>query len=351
MDRILKAVEGHHMKTHPTVFYLFWRQGTAPRAEWIQSKDMPKEPAFGASVKWKEMRYDVYLATDYHCAPEEIHRSTTENPYKNTSFLKSHLQKSIRRSNSSRALKTATHFADLDMPDFLRRLVIIALEDALPLEGFSVLMWFTSAVSKGYRLSPGQFAWILGYIHDLCKCKSYMQYPHHDEDEGSKGTRATPAPSRNLHALIPAGRDLVYSILFRQAYGGMKGDARMCSAAATRWATLYHSRSAHLVHLERTTKFITYPTMPLGKSEWFLAALDFHPCPSIIGAMWEKHDEFSEEEIRSAIWHCSSSVTDKVLIGEDGGQRKGDDPALVNIWRAIKKDFMGYAKFMLDRAG
>jgi len=340
MDRILKAVDGYHMKTHPTVFYLFWRSSGegGPCAQWIYQKDMPAQPAFSAAVKWKDMRYDVHMATDYHCLPEEVQRSGLENPYKNTSFLKSHLQKSIRRSNPSRALKTALHFAELDIADFLRRLVIIALEDALPLNGFSVLMWLTAAVSKGYRISQGQFCWILGYIYDLCNCRYYMQYPRDSAGGG-----------RNLHALPPAGRDLVYSILFRQAYGGMKGDSNMCSVAATRWANLYHSRSAHLQHLDRSCKFITYPINPLSRAEWFLAALDFHPCPAIVSAMWEKHDQYSEEQIRSAIWHCSSSVTDKVLLGENNNQRTPDDPELSTVWKTIRKDFMGYAKFMLER--
>ena len=265
--------------------------------------------------------------------------------YRNVSYLKSHLQKVIRRSNSYKALKTAWNFIDLDLSDFLRRLAIIAIEDCLPLDGFPILIWFLAAVSKGYILNDAQICYILGYVYDLAQCIYYEQYAPHTDDN------LPTQRDMRLFSLSPEGKNLVYSILLRQSYGGMKSDTAMCRVSALAWANRHHTKSRFLDLLSRKSKYITPPLYGLGKNEWVLAAIDFHCCPNIIGAMWEKHDQYTIEDIRSAVWHCSSSVTDKKILTEDLHQRNMTDSKLCDIWKTIRKDFLGYAKFMLEKQG
>jgi hypothetical protein len=291
---------------------------------------------FAAMVKWKDLNMDLVIATDYVGEPYNV---DMDNTYHNREYLKSHLQKVIRRSNPYKALMTAWHFLDLDLHDFLRRLCIIAVEDCLPLEGYSTIVWFMSAVSKGYKPCNNQIAWILGYVHDLALCKNYEQIAH-TPNLSIRGIK--------MRTLEQAGKDLVYSMVFRKSYGGMRGDKDMCLMAAQLWSARYHTKSRFLHLLERKDTFITPPMIEMRKSEWVIGAIDFHCCPNIIIAMWEKHDEFTEQEIKSAIWHCSSSVTDKTNIAEDLAQRNPKGRNL-EVWRVIRKDFLSYAKFMLER--
>ena len=343
VDRLIKKVEGRRLNVHPTCFYLDWLHKDGPRATWIPLTEVPKgQTVFSSYVKWKDLRYDVMLATNYQ---GEHYSVQAENPYKNVSYLKSHLQKVMRRSNTYKALKTAWHFLDLDLHEFLRRLAIIAVEDCLPMQGYSILIWLLAGYTKGYIISDIQIAWCLGYVHDLSKCKYYEQFDHHG---GSKEDLPTVRQMR-VFTLPQEGKDLVYSILFRQSYGGMKGDQAMCRVAALSWANRYHTKSLHLEHLQRKTIYITPPYYELQQGEWVLAALDFHCCPNIIGSLWEKHDEYTEEEIKNAIWHCSSSITNKALISEDLGQR--DTEKYKDIWKVIRKDMQGYAKFVLEKMG
>lgn len=342
VTRLMKTLDGKKVQLHPNCLYLSWtEEGPTPRyhATWCSYRDIDlSKSKFSVYVKWKDYNMDVMIATDYVGSAYTV---DMENTCRNKEYLKSHLQKAIRRSNAPRALKTAWHFLDLDLHDFLRRLAIIAVEDCLPLDGYANIVWFMAAVSKGYIPSDEQICWILGYVYDLAQCGHYEQIDH-DDKLTVKNVRA--------RSLSQEGKNLVYSIMLRKAYGGMKGDKAMCMSAAKSWSARYLSNSAYLKLLVRENIFITPPICPMQKSEWIVGAIDFHCCPNIVTAMWEKHDEFTEEEIQSAIWHCSSSITDKELLGGKDGDLGHRNPGMhETTWKAIRKDFLGYARFMLDR--
>ena len=339
VERLMKTLDGKMPTFHPSCLYLSWTaEGPTPRyrATFCNYRELDRSKnKFSATIKWKELNMDLVVATDYVGEP---YSCDMENIYRSQDYLKSHLQKVIRRSNPYKALLTAWHYMDLDLPDLLRRLCIIAVEDSLPLDGYSTIVWFMAAVSKDYKLSGSQVAWLMGYIYDLSMCKHYEQFPTAPPD--IKGIK--------VRSLQGQGRDLVYSILLRRAYGGMKGDKEMCLSAAKLWSARFHTGYLHLSRLARKDIFISPPTVTMRKMEWVVGAIDFHCCPNIIHLMWEKHDEFTEEDIKGAIWHCSSSVTDKTNIGEDLGQRKPLGRHLA-VWKVIRKDFLSYARFMLER--
>lgn len=338
----MKTLNGKAPVFHPTCLYLSWTdEGPTPKylATWCTYRDIDRtKNKFAATVSWKDLTMDLVIATDYVGEPYNVNM---ENIYHNREYLKSHLQKVIRRSNPYKALLTAWHFLDLDLHDFLRRLCIIAVEDCLPLKGYSTIVWFMAAVSKGYKPSNGQIAWILGYVYDLALCKYYEQIVH-EPDLNIRNIK--------MRSLEPEGKNLVYSIVLRKSYGGMRGDKDMCLMAAKLWSARHSTKSRFLALLDRKHIFISPPSIVLHKSEWVIGAIDFHCCANIVVSMWEKHDEFTEQEIKAAIWHCSSSITDKINIAEDLGQRTPTGRHL-EVWRVIRKDFLSYAKFMLDRNG
>ena len=336
----MKTIDGRKPKFHPNCLFLSWTtDGPTPQytATWCSYYDIDlKAVKWSSRIKWKDLKSEILVATDYVGQPFTV---VASNPYRNKSYLKSHLQKVIRRSNAYKALKTAWHYIDLDLHDFLRRLAIIAIEDCLPLEGFSTLIWFMAATSKGYALNMEQICWVLGYVYDLAKTDSYEQFEH--KDLSLRQIR--------MRTLSQEGKDLVYSIMFRQAYGGMSGDKKMCSQAGYIWSARYQTKSLFISKRARKIIFVSPPSNVMSTAEWVIPAIDFHCCPNIITAMWEKHDDISEEKIKSAIWHCSSSVTNKINIAPDLGQRDCANKELQAIWKTIRKDFLSYARFMLDK--
>jgi len=326
-------------------FYLKWTDdGCKDRkkyvAQWtnIDSIDS-KLIKWKCRVNFKDIG-EITLATDY--VTKDPFVLLKENPYNNTSYLKSHLQKSIRRGNVNKSLKTALHFYDNNANDFLRRLCIIAIEDALPLEGFSTIVWFMSAYSKNYNISESHMGWILGYVHDLAKCQYYEQMDKKLAQKKNKNIR-----NLRLYQLPQDGKDLCYSIMFRQGYGGMRSDKAMCLNATMLWSMRYSTNSRFLQLLDRKHIFMTPPTTDLLKNEWFSAAIDFHCYTGIIDYLWERNDEFDQEQIKNAIWHCSSCITNKKNIATDIGQRDWSNEKHIAVWNVIKKDFMGISKFMI----
>src|SRR3989338_645292 len=164
----IKDEQGNTVKPYPTFFYLDWKERNA---HWLTEDSKPSKPTFIAKVKWKQF-HEVTVIVCTHHVPDltEYYKDQIRSNYSNVSYLKSHLQKCVRRSNTYKAIKTAYHLFELDQLEFLRRLSIIAVEDALPLNGYSVLVWFIAAVSNGYKMSKAQFAWCLGYVYNISEC-------------------------------------------------------------------------------------------------------------------------------------------------------------------------------------
>lgn len=332
-------------------FYLKWTDGGQPNmpkyiAQWTNIDELDRSKiAWKVQVTWKDIG-EITLAADYVTGSDERDQAYlnkgSEATYSNKSYLKSHLQKSIRRSCIGKALKTTVHFLDIDPSDFLRRLCIIAIEDALPLDGYSTLVWLMVACSKEYSLSNSHVGWILGYVHDLAKCGYYEQIEKKE---------AIPLRSLRLFKQEQAGRNLCYSIMLRHAYGGMRGDKEMCHASTALWQSRFNTKSRFLELLAREQIFITYPTTALQKGEWILAAIDFHCYPGICDKLWEKHDTYTTEQIKEAIWHCSSCVTNKRNIATDEGQRQWDNVTYRKVWLEIRKDFNSIARFMINIGG
>lgn len=346
-----KPSDGSTPLIHPTCLYLDLNVNDSKwpkEAQWLTTNEIDRSAIkWQTTVNWKELGCDILIATNcpsftgsnINLRPDD----ETEEPYRNVPYLKSHLQKCIRRSNSYKAIKTAMHFYQLDCLELLRRLAVIAVEDCLPLNGFSTLVWMTAACSGGYNLSEEHLCWLLGYVHDLCQCKYYEQFP------ATSSASLTDIKSLRLRSLPTEGRNLCYSLLFRQAYGGMKGDKSMLFSAATVWATRFRLNAEFIRLLDRPMIFITPPYDVLHRSEWLNSAIDFHCYPGIVLNLTEKHDEFTPEAIREAIWHCSSSLTNKANIASDLKQRDKDLEKHVKVWKVIKRDFLSLAKFMISR--
>ena len=339
---LLKAT-GPAPLVHPTCLFLDWESNT--EAKWITANEVKRSLIkWSCTVQWKELNCDVLIAST--CA-SEVKPFITDNQeiisaYRNVPYLKSHLQKCIRRSNSYKAIKTAMHLYHLDCNELLRRLSIIAVEDALPVSGYSTLVHLTAAVSHGYNLSEEHVCWIMGYIHKLCTISYYEQIPPlTDADTSLKCLK--------LRSLSPEGRDLCYSLVFRHAYGGTKGDKNMLMSSAKIWSTRYRVSSEFIKLLQTERLFISLPTDDLKQHEWILAAIDFHCYPGVILNLCEKHDELESEHVKEAMWHCSSSITNKANIAIDLKQRDKDAVKYNHVWSVIKKNYLSLSKFMISR--
>jgi alkylated DNA repair dioxygenase AlkB len=88
---------------------------------------------------------------------------------KNTSLIKSNLQKAIRRKLLDIALQSAlTLIFNGQSITLLRRLTIISFEDVYINKYYPIIVWYYVAVSSGYELYEDDVNFIYSYIKLLC---------------------------------------------------------------------------------------------------------------------------------------------------------------------------------------
>ena len=83
-------------------------------------------------------------------------------------FLKSHLQKCIRRQHIDQSITTAYYLMSRDMNQFLRRILIIIIEDTCLIKQYIWLTWLMCAYPV-YKINAEQVYYILGIIKYLCQ--------------------------------------------------------------------------------------------------------------------------------------------------------------------------------------
>lgn len=184
------------------------------------------------------------------------------------SQLKSALQKCVRLCWPEAAVRVAWALAELGhedpkkngMAELLRRLPVIAVEDALPPPELPALVWLMAAHAKGAPLSAEHTRLVMRSVYRIASCK----YREGMETILERAPEATPtfadaaalcrpaaatddeSVAGGAHhgadaavawsaALPVCGGGLVRALLWRASFGGMEGDIEMLQRAAALW--------------------------------------------------------------------------------------------------------------------
>lgn len=324
------------------IFYLEWTPNFQ-NAQWISTMPPDDKITYRSTVKCNSISDGLIHIVGY--IPEIIVAPPpSEGYYTNVSYIKSHLQKSIRRGQTGLALKTANHFLNLDMTELLRRLGIIMLEDVHLMDSFTILTWLMVANSKGYNLDKSQIYWLFGLVYNLC------QAPDWDSDYEKDTELKDGFWKSSLPKLTSTQKSLVYSLQLRKAYGGLAGDKVMINNLTNTWINRFIGVKEGLSKKKDTpdwlallskykVNFMTPPEEPLLLEEWILPAIDFHCAPNILSILSDKYEEFSLEDIKSAIWHCNSKYNSRIKVCDNKKYGK--------IWDKIRSQFYGLANYFL----
>lgn len=239
-------------------------------------------------------------------------------PYSKNQYLLSHLQKSIRRMDDIKSVKTAKHLIDLDIQSFLRRLPIIMMEDVTIHESIMVVIWLMIAVSKGFEIKYEMVKWLLGIVYYLSNETEKTFYLNNDREEKIWGNK-----SEFINTLL-------YSLRFRKCYGGMKGDLNMIEY-------YIHHIDDNTIHCKNDKiPMIKLKMEDLTKKEWIYQANDFHCNRSIITQVKRYFPGIKEDKIKKLIWYFSSSLNKRILVTYD--QKLNDEwDEIKNVVRYIQK--------------
>lgn len=307
-----------------TVFYFDVK---TMQSQWLYQN--PDRIRFTLNVKWNKVPITICTNLsqkhDYQIPPEKKYN------LRHITFLKSNLQKCIRRGLNDKAIKTAYHMIKLNFNEFLRRIAIIVLEDVTLHSSFSTIVWLTAATSsKKNQFKPNKYIidWLLGLVDLLCNIK--------EADKIKKDNKEYQLIDLNDY-------DLLYSLKFRQSYGGMGGDMNMLNYFTGFWLEKFKKDQKCN---ETEIKLIDSGTVTMLKlDEWKLdgnncCGVDFHCAPYIIDNLSKNHP-YSESELKSVIWNCSSGVNYRK---KDHITKKDTE-----IWDKIKDDYFKEQSIIVNK--
>lgn len=235
-----------------------------------------------------------------------------EFKHQNISLLKSNIQKAVRRNLPDIAVASARELVRYKMgvTQLLRRLCIIIIEDKFGCytkiaNNYNTLVWMM-ATERGWK---GWLKWVLGLLYYICNKK--FEYVNHTIDIDYKW-------SDNQYSC---------ALLLRVFYGGMKGDMRLLKNCAK----LIEQKELDKNTVEIKLINPNYDIMIIR------AAVDFHCVPGIIKNILKKHPNYTDIQIKQAIWNYSSSMR------FDCKQNKPN-----NLWKDIKKSVYNFQKWYIS---
>jgi hypothetical protein len=275
-------------------FYLEWFGKRPQKIEILQTK--PRTYTFHCKFQSSDRTIQVY--GNFGEMSDYIYSSS---PYKKNQYLMSHLQKCVRRMETKKAVQTAKHLIDLDIHSFLRRLPIIIVEDVKIHSSICVVIWLMIAVSKKYILTNEQIKWLLGVVYSISENKDPVV--NYQKIDGKL--------QWDMNTISNELNTFLWSLRFRQNYGGMKGDMKMIEDYIYK---LYHKE------ISMNTQKIPIINMdaikPLLYKDWIYQANDFHCNKSIIQQIISYVPEITSNDCKKLIWIHSSSENKRDSIKE-----------------------------------
>lgn len=316
-----------------TVFYCNWQQNK-PKTYWLDK--VPNDINFQGKVRWREYKEDIivcgnirYEDEDYIIPPETMYKT------RHMTYLKSHLQKCVRRKLNKKALKTAFHMIKLNIVEFLRRLPIIMMEDTYLHSSLSTVVWLMAVVSLKkletdvFCVQENHIKWLLGVVNTICNIENVDTYKTKEHIDSIS----------NYNILSGDRITQLYSLQFRSAYGGMLCDQHMLNYLSDLWYIRYKNGENHI---DTEIKEIEMNGLySLYRTEWEMSAIDFHNAVYIPDMLSNKYEEFDVDDIKKAIWNNSSKINYRY--------DKNDNRDTDEIWEKIKKDLEIIQKSIISK--
>jgi hypothetical protein len=368
IEHFFKVVSSSSQPTSSSfrIFFLDWSQKPY-RAVWLsdQHNEPTVIPDFECEVVWKELG-KVILVQGVLPSGSNDDADKGEDPphlYQDKSLislLKSNLQKCIRRQLTRRAVETARYLGELDFTLLVRRLAIIMLEDVVLHESFSVLVWLTAALSKGFQASLVIKEWLLGLVHYLCR-QPDEQYWSCAIDNGRRDIEASTIMAKHKEMLEHPHRDMAFSLLFRMSYGGLAGDISMLFSFIERvLQQRQQDKTRVYTDIIAPIKWDETARIDLGLVE--PSSADFHCAPQILFALTRQYKQYHQQTLKQTIWHHSSKYNSRVVYPRSEIDKKDElRPCFLVIARRLLslqqehirvcRNLVGNAQFKLEYGG
>jgi hypothetical protein len=252
-----------------------------PKTRWVELP--PEKFTFEKKIYLKSYCTFIYVYGIFN-KKETPFVYRNEISYDNVPFIKSLLQKTVRRQNKLCAVKAMKILIKLNIT-----LAIIMIEDVEVLESLPTIVWMTTVISF-WKPPRRCVEWLLGVVHSLCIHPIYFNFCEYEKERKILD---------NISSLSNKRKQIIYSLQIRISYGGLPCDMRMIDRASVYFKNNDPKKTkSYLIDWDSIEL--------LSIEEWELSSVDFHVTP--IARFIEKESSFSEEYIRKLIWEYKSSI-------------------------------------------
>ena len=226
----------------------------------------------------------------------------------NVPLLKSNLQKCIRRGLVDKALITGYNLILRDFWSFIRRIIIISIEDVSVLENVPFLSWCLLAYPN-FNITNEIIQYLLLTIFSLCTFKKKIKI---------KIDKTYAANIGDVYDDLIVD-PIKFGYLIRMEFGGLKGDMAMIKTL------LYKDiKNRYIVRVPMKNLIIT---RSISKLDIINPSIDFHISNKILEYVSSRGTIKNHDIIKKAIWNHSSSINYR---------EKEKDKSLKEEWNTIK---------------
>lgn len=214
-------------------------------------------------------------------------------------MLQSALQKAVRRSEPDVAVRAAVTLAQQNPVRFLRRLVIVLVEDAYLHTCVQSVVWLMVAHTLGYRWTSDQRDRCFRLVHWMAS-QPRIEHLH------------TETSDQHWHAATADGAVLALAI--RASYGGMTGDMAMLWRLICRWSHRIAINAPLQVDQTPLPMLSPLTTVPFREhSELPRECVDFHVAReqymiALRDAIEQHGLAYDADMAKSALWYHRSGV-------------------------------------------
>ena len=340
--------DGKEIKTRK-YFYLKWTNNFTPEFDAYWMYERPKKINFIQHVNCDYIKkgYYFYICGYFENYENDEFNIYKETKYKNIHLLKSHLQKNIRKMDINRAISTSYHLMKLDLIEFIRRMIIIHIEDTFIHKSLTTLIWLMVALStKKFKMKKYIYQWLLGFVHISAITKKLDNYNKKLKNMFIKTYKnvyeeiidydnETLNMSNNQISLL-------ISLHIRVAYGCMDVDKTMILKYIQLWKTRFINGKVNNNRIEVNTmiiKPINIYITELDLNHWDYSAVDYHTNKNICDFILKKYSHLNNVKfIKKLLWLNSSSIN----------YRKENQIFEKNTWEEIKEYVYKTQKYLLD---
>ena len=199
----------------------------------------------------------------------------------NVPLLKSNLQKAVRRGDIDRAVVTGYNLIVKNFWEFIRRIIIISIEDTSFLENTDFLVWCMLAYPN-FEITNEIIQYLLTTVYSLAKTKKALKIRKID---------TFPEPDIEHNIKFP--------LMIRGEYGGLKGDMKMinyfCSIDITDNMIIKVPKKG----VKITRGFYNRDIIP--------ESIDFHISKKLIPYIISNTDLKDQDLIKKIIWFNNSA--------------------------------------------